>query len=97
MAHLINLNGRVRIEMFPEEWIALNKELQNHPVLIELIQKHLQSEFEVILAEIATYCEVILDGVYTREDICNICNICTERLIKKRGAIMLLDGTGSIN
>ena len=73
MAHLINLNGRVRIDMFPEEWIALNKELQNHPVLIELIQKHLQSEFEVILAEIATYCEVILDGVYTREDICNPC------------------------
>jgi hypothetical protein len=97
MAHLININGKVKMDFFPEEWIALGLEIRNHPVLVELLQKHHQSEFEVILAEIAAYCEVILDGFYTREDISNICKICTERLIRKRGTIILLNGTGSVN
>ena len=85
------------IEMFPEEWIALAREVENHPALIELLQKHLQKEFEVILAEICTYCEIVLDGIYDKDDISNICNVCTARLIKKRGAIMLLSGSGTVH
>ena len=95
MAHVTNFNDKIKIDMFPEEWIALGREIQHHPALIELLQKHPQSEFEVLLAEICTYCEVLLDGIYGRQDISNICNACTARLIKKRGAIMLLSGNGT--
>ena len=83
-------------EYFPQEYVELQKELLTgyHTKLVELLQKHPQGELDVILAEIATYCEVILDGTYTLEERRKLCDILRKRLVAKRerpGGILLLN------
>jgi len=82
MAHLV---------YFAEERVRLAKEIsENHPKLVELLQKHPQAEFEIILAEVAAYCEVVLDGTYLQTDIDKLCDILYKKLVAKRVPIILL-------
>lgn len=81
----------VRLEFFPESRIALSREVAEHPPLLELLQKHPQAEFEIILAEIASYCEIVLDGTYSQEDLDKLCDILFKRLRAKRSSILLLN------
>lgn len=75
---------------FSEERIALQNEILKHPELIELLQKHPVGEFEIRLAEVASYCEVILDGNYTDTDIDRLCKILTWKLIEMRTNLVLV-------
>jgi len=72
----------------PIERQELNIECTHHPELIEKLREiQLLSDdnsFETMLAGVAAYCEVALDGYYTQEDLNRICTICTEKLRKKR-------------
>ena len=79
----------MHIVLFDPHRIALQEELRNHPELCELIAKHPADQFEVRLAEIAAYCEVLLDGYYTEEELSNLCGILTNRLIERRTQIVL--------
>lgn len=79
-------NRWVAVNMFPEYLIRLNVETSKHPILMERLANHLMAEWEVKLAEIANYCDVVLDGDYMPEDIENICNILYRKLIAKRPA-----------
>ena len=76
------------LEELPIERIELNIECTHHPLLIEKLREiQLLSDdnsFETMLAGVAAYCEVALDGYYSPDDINRICTICTERLRKKR-------------
>lgn len=78
------------LEFFPEAFIALNQELPHHPELLKLLQNHPQGETEIILAEIAAYCEVGLDAAYTKEDLIKLCEILRARLVKKRQGVLVL-------
>lgn len=52
-------------EYFPEEWIALNRELVHHPLLQERLATYdVSKDQDLMFAEIAAYVGVILDGVY---------------------------------
>ena len=73
-------------EYFPEEFIALQQELQHHPILIERLQKHKQEDQEIVIAEIAAYCEVILDGVYVPEQLVHLAGILAKKLYERRPA-----------
>ena len=66
-----NLTGTrwVHVNMFPASITNLNLECANHPVLMERLANHPMGEWEVKLAEIANYCELVLDGQYMPEDI----------------------------
>lgn len=75
--------------LFSEPRIALNREVANHPELMELLQKHPANEFEIRLAEIASYCEVILDGVYSQMELDKLCDILYKKLIQKRTPIWI--------
>jgi hypothetical protein len=57
-------------EYFPEGLIALQKELATglHPQLEKLLANHPANEWEIKIAEIATYCGVLLDDTYHKED-----------------------------
>lgn len=77
------------LEFFPESRIALSREIQYHPALLALLQNHAQAEFEIIIAEIAAYCEVVLDGIYTQESIDKLCDILYWKLREKRTGIIL--------
>ena len=69
-------------EMFPEGYIALNKELASgyHPTLAAKLSKHGADEVDIRLAEIAMHCSVVLDGTYTLEERDHLCAILAGRL-----------------
>lgn len=73
---------------FDENRINLAQECKSHPVLMELISKHAQEEFEVIIAEVAAYCEVGLNDAYTPKDLDHLCKVLTDKLVIKRGGIV---------
>ena len=75
-------------EMFSQHRLDLAAEVKKHPTLIEYMQKHPQDEFEILLAEIASYCEVILNDSYTPSDLDNLCKILHQKLVVKRTGIV---------
>lgn len=73
------------INIFPDEVIHLQREIINHPKLMNrLANNHRADSWETKLAEIAHYCDMILDGDYTEEDIKRICTILEKKLIERR-------------
>lgn len=74
------------IEQFPEEWIELNKELCTgyHPKLESILSQHAVDETDIKLAQIAAYCEVLLDGTYTLDERSKLCDILRQKLILLR-------------
>lgn len=82
-------NGKYHFEMFPEGYIALNKELATnlHPKLYELLANNpAGDDVDVRLAQIAAYCEVMLDATYTLAERDKLCFILAGRLEAKREA-----------
>lgn len=82
------------INIWPEELIQLNRETLNHPKLMERLANHPSGEWEIKIAEIALYCEVILDGHYLPEDMIRIASVLLKRLIAKREdnrSILIID------
>lgn len=78
-------NGKYVFELFPQEYIDLDKELQTeyHPKLA-FLNRFGPDEIDMKLAQLAAYCEVMLDGVYTLENRIKLCKILTEKLILLR-------------
>jgi hypothetical protein len=75
--------GKITFEMFPEGYIALNKELATglHTKLYALLANNPRADdVDVRLAEIASYCSVLLDGTYTIAERDKLCYILTGRL-----------------
>ena len=79
----------LQLNLFPESYIALNAELNNHPELCRLLANHPPQEFELRLAEIAAYCDVILDGNYTPDDLDKLCHFLWKKLKDKSCLIVL--------
>jgi hypothetical protein len=69
MSHWAHLN------FYPEPILQLQKELIHHPVLQQDLARHPAHEWEIRLAQIALYCEVLLDGDYTEENLVKLCEI----------------------
>lgn len=69
-------------EYFPEGYQALSAELATglHPKLELLLGKYPADETDLKLSEIANYCRVALDGVYTIEERDKLCFILAGRL-----------------
>lgn len=75
------------LEFFSDSRIALNHEVAEHPELCSFLANHPAQEFEIRLAEIAAYCEVVLDDWYTPDDLDKLCDILWNKLREKRGSI----------
>ena len=73
---------------FGENKIALSREAIQHPQLMDILAKYTPDEFELQLAEIAAYCEIVLDDIYVASDLEHLCGILTKRLITKRVGII---------
>ena len=74
------------LEYYPEEYIELQKELRFHPVLLDRLQKFDQKDVELVIAEIAAYCEIVLDGIYVEADIVRLAELMIPKLRAKRQA-----------
>jgi hypothetical protein len=68
------------IEYIHPNFLHLQKEVLNHPKLCEYIDKYKGGEMELKLAEIATYCNVIVDGDYSPDQLNELAGILTKRL-----------------
>lgn len=79
-------NGKYVFEFFPEHYIALNKELctQKHPKLQDILAQYPADEIDIKLAQVASYCEIMLDGAYEVMERDKLCKILLERLILLR-------------
>lgn len=73
-------------ELFPTEYVELQKELMTgfHPKLESILAAHAVDDIDMKLAQIASYCGIVLDGTYTLEDRIKLCRILRERLILLR-------------
>jgi len=69
-----------RIEYFSESRIELNRRIQDHPKLVELLQAHPVEEFEIRLSEVAAYCGIVLDGDYLQSDLDGLCDVLIQKL-----------------
>jgi hypothetical protein len=83
--------GKLNIEMFPSELIALNEETAKHPELGKLLAQQDNRDVYIMLCEIAAYCGVVLEGTYTREDVLAICDKLTMHLQKMRTIVIMPD------
>lgn len=78
------------LEYHDEIFVELGKETLLHEQLcINLLQLPKDSPVELKIAEIATYCDVVLDGTYSPEDVTKLCHTLYNRLRKKRGELVL--------
>ncbi len=79
-------NGKYIFEIFPQEYIDLQKELSTdyHPKLQEVLAGIGYDDLDMKLAFIASYCEIMLDGDYDLDGRRQLCKILTERLILLR-------------
>lgn len=72
------------IVQFPEAFIELGREVHQHPALMEILNNQEIKEFEIFIAQIAAYCQIALDDIYTQEDLVKIAELCIRRLQGKR-------------
>lgn len=75
-------NGKMKFEMFPPGFIALNKELATglHPKLEEILKAQPVNEVDIRLSAISLYCGVVLDGTYDLKERDKLCFILAGRL-----------------
>ena len=84
-----NKNPRLQFEMFPEELNQLRVEIDNHPDLLVILAGQADKDVYIQISEIAAYCGIVLDGMYTRDDIIGLCGKCVETLRRKRDILIL--------
>ncbi len=79
-------NGKYTFELFPAEYIELQKELMrdDHSKICNIIGQYGPDDIDIKLAQIASYCEVMLDGDYSLENRIQLCKILTEKLVLLR-------------
>lgn len=52
---------------------------------MERLAKHPAEEFEIRLAEIASYCLIAVDGEFLPEDLVKLADLCLEKLKQMKG------------
>ena len=78
-----------KYELMEQELQELNQEVAFHPDLQELLAQQSVKDVYIQLAEIASFCGVVLDGEYTKQDILQLCTLLTKKLYERRTGIML--------
>lgn len=78
-------NQKMVFEVFPQEYLDLDAELKTeyHPKL-DFLKNYPVDDMDIKLAQIAAYCEVILDGDYDIKDRVKVAGILVKKLKEKR-------------
>lgn len=79
-------------DYFPEELIALRREIQEHPSLLKILAEQEDKDVYIQILEIAAYCKILVAGEYTRDDMLNLCKMLTKKLMSMRTIIALPPG-----
>ncbi len=78
----------IKLEYFNPERIALSMEVKNHQPLMEQLALYEMDDFGGKIGEIAAYCNIAMDGVYSQEDLDRLCKILYRKLLDKRKVII---------
>ena len=78
--------SKVKLVYFSEARVAMQTECNRHPVLVALLLAlpDEQSDWTEQLAEIAAYCNVAMDGMYSAEDLEVLYPQLTKRMVDTR-------------
>ena len=76
------------LDYFHPARIALNKEVREHPALLAFISSYHPSDFAGIIGEIAAYCNVVMDGMYSEDDLNVLCDMLYWKLKDTRKIII---------
>lgn len=88
-------NGKIQFEFFCNEIIDLQRELARpeHKETREKLMKISDvRDFSDCIKHLATEVDIVLDGMYTPEDTINLASKITDRLIKRRGGLLVITG-----
>jgi len=78
------------LALFPDSVVALNEEVVRHTDLQYLLSKYrFPEQFPEMLAEIATYCGVVIEGKFGEDELDDLCHMLTEKL-RKKSAILIV-------
>lgn len=64
--------------------IALQKEIHQHPLLVEQLREHPNAGFGFLIGTVAAFVGIVCDGAYTPEEIYKLCDTCVRKLQEKR-------------
>lgn len=78
-----------KFELYEQELQDLNREVMFHPDLQKILQGQEEKDLYVQIADIAAFCEIVLEGDYTKEDILKLCVVLTKHLYSRRTGIMI--------
>lgn len=77
------------VKYFHRNIIQLQKELIR-PEHHELREKYSGMHFDECIGQLAAEVNIAMDGIYTAEDLENLCPAITERLMEKRQALIII-------
>jgi hypothetical protein len=86
------MNGsppRLDLQFFPQQMLDLHREIQHHPPLLKLLHDQDNKDVYIQLMEIATYCEIVVIGTFTHQDILDLASKCTSKLYAMRTSIII--------
>jgi len=83
------------LEFMPEERIQLMLECRRHPKLMSLLIPYGPHQDAEALAEIATYCGILLDDTLSFEEINILCKVLTESLREMRTIVVYNSTNGN--
>lgn len=93
----ITTAGKFKLDWFPPELIALQKEVLNHTELCFILANQPDKDVYISLMEIAKYCDFAVAGTFTRDDIIELCSMCLKRLKAKRTILIFSEVPPSPN
>lgn len=75
-------------QLFPDEMIALQDELMNHPDVMTALSVTDDKSMGGILASLCTIFDIVIDGVFNEKEICGIAAQLTKELRQRRTLIV---------
>lgn len=70
-----------KFEMFSDSKIAVLKKIKEHPPLMTLLTQYdLRTEWPEALGEIAAYCNIAVDGMYSQQDLLGLEDLLYKKL-----------------
>lgn len=80
--------GKLNIVYFPQELIDLNEETAHHPDLKIRLDAQENKDIYITINEIAAFLGIVLDGMYTQEDVLKLCADMIQKLRSRRSLII---------
>lgn len=86
------MNGsspKLDLQFFPQQMIDLHTEVRKHPALLQILHDQDNKDIYIQLMEVATYCEIVVIGTFTHQDILDLAEKCTAKLYSMRTSVII--------